>query len=67
MQLTESINSSNLTITNDLVDKLVTVFDTQTNLTLTGLRGNAANESINESFLGIINLGDMAIFLNAQK
>jgi proprotein convertase subtilisin/kexin type 5 len=67
LQLSESITLSNITITDDLVDKLVTVFDTQTNLSITGVRGNAVNETINESFLGIINLGDMAIFLNARK
>lgn len=66
-QLSESIYSSKLTITNDLIYKIVTIFNIQINLALNGIRAYSTETISNQSLVGIMNLGDLAIFLNSQK
>jgi hypothetical protein len=67
LQLSESITSSNTTFTVDLAEKLLTVFDAQMDLSVSGVRANSVNQTVTDSLLGVLKLGDLALFVTSKE
>jgi hypothetical protein len=66
-QLSQSVITTNTTITNDLVDKVFTIFEKQSDMSLKDARGNTINATVRETGIGIIELADLALYLQTEK